>query len=323
MEYWKNENLTPIFCNLKQRALRFSIQELGRKERYSIMDIIQTGRVDIAYETSGSGKAGVVILIRGQGSQLIHWPESFYEAFSTRGYLTIRFDNRDTGLSGKFDHIPSQELEALKRRIVAGEEIDPPYTLDDMALDVIALMDGLDIDSAHIVGMSMGGFIAQLLAAKYPSRVLSMTSIMSASEPVDATLIDALWSVRRSREVFIQEWVEYVRQFGSKKYFEGDDYSRRIAAAAFDRCYSPDGTNRQLLAIFSRKTAWDMVRTISVPTLVVHGSGDLLIPPAKAKKTANLIPGARFQLIDGMGHDIPPGLGKPLAEIVLAHIRSV
>jgi pimeloyl-ACP methyl ester carboxylesterase len=287
------------------------------------LGIIPTERIDIAYETSGSGEAGVVILIRGQGSQLIHWPKSFYEAFSTRGFRTIRFDNRDTDLSGKFDHIAGRELEALKQRIAAGEEIDPPYTLDDMALDVIALMDGLDINSAHIAGISMGGFIAQLLAAKYPSRMLSMTTIMSGSEPLDATLIDALWSVRRSREVFVQEWVDYVRQFGSKKYFEGDDYSRRIAAAAFDRCYSPDGANRQLLAIFSRKTTWDWVRTISVPTLVVHGAGDLLIPPAKGKETANLIPGARFQLIDGMGHDIPPGLGKPLAEIVLSHIRSV
>jgi len=139
-----------------------------------------------------------------------------------------------------------------------------------MALDVVALMDGLDIDTAHIAGISMGGFIAQLLAAKYPSRVLSMTSIMSGSGSVDPALIDALWSVRRSRETFIQEWVEYVRQFGSKKYFEGDNYSRRIAAAAFDRCYSPDGANRQLLAIFSRKNTRDLVRTISVPTLVVQ-----------------------------------------------------
>jgi pimeloyl-ACP methyl ester carboxylesterase len=286
------------------------------------MGIIQTGRLEIAYETSGSGEAGVVILIRGQGTQLIHWPESFYEAFSTRGFRTIRFDNRDTGLSGKFDHIAGRELEALKRRIAAGEEIDPPYTMDDMALDVIALMDGLDIDTAHIAGISMGGFIAQLLAAKYPSRVLSMTSIMSGSGPVDPTLIDALWSVRRSREVFIQEWVEYVRQFGSKEYFEGDDYSRRIAAAAFDRCYSPDGANRQLLAIFSKKNTRDRVKTISVPTLVVHGADDLLIPPSWGRETAELIPGATFQLIDGMGHDTPPGLGKPLAEIVLAHIRS-
>jgi pimeloyl-ACP methyl ester carboxylesterase len=284
--------------------------------------MIHTGRIDIAYETSGSGEAGVVILIRGQGTQLIYWPESFYEAFSTRGFRTIRFDNRDTGLSGKFDGIAGRELEALKRRIAAGEEIDPPYTMDDMAQDVISLMDGLDIETAHIAGISMGGVIAQLLAAKYASRVLSMTSIMSASGPVDPTLVDALWSIPRSREAFIREWVEYVRQFGSKKYFEGDDYSRRIAAAAFDRCYSPDGANRQLLAIFSMKNTRDRVRTISVPTLVVHGAGDLLIPPAKGKETADLIPGATFQLIDGMGHDIPPGLGKPLAEIVLAHIRS-
>jgi len=286
------------------------------------MDIIQTGPVEIAYEASGSGDAGVVILIRGQGTQLIHWPQSFYEAFSTQGFLTIRFDNRDTGLSVKFDHIAGRELQALKRRIAAGEQIDPPYTVDDMALDVVALMDGLDIDTAHIAGISMGGFIAQLLAAKYPSRVLSMTSIMSGSGSVDPALIDALWSVRRSRQAFIQDWVEYVRQFGSKKYFEGDNYSRRIAAAAFDRCYSPDGANRQLLAIFSRKNTRDLVRTISVPTLVVHGTGDLLIPPVKGEETAELIPDATFKLIDGMGHDIPPGLGKPLAEIVLAHIRS-
>jgi pimeloyl-ACP methyl ester carboxylesterase len=275
------------------------------------MAVVQTGRVRIEYETSGSGAAGVVILIRGQGTQLIHWPDSFYEAFSTQGFL-----------SGKIDRVAGQELEAMKRRITSGEGIDPPYTMEDMAQDVIALMDKLTIDSAHIVGISMGGFIAQLLAAKYPPRVLSMTSIMSGSGPVDPTLIDALWTARRSREAVIQEWIEYVRQFGSKKYFEGDEYSRRIAAAAFDRCYSPDGANRQLLAIFSKKTTVDWVRTISVPTLVIHGADDLLIPPAKGKETADLIPNATFQLIDGMGHDIPPGLGKPLAEIVLAHIRS-
>ncbi len=158
------------------------------------MNIIQADRVEMAYETSGSGEAGVVILIRGQGTQLIHWPESFYETFSTQGFRTVRFDNRDTGLSEKFDHIAGQELEALKRRITAGEEIDPPYTIDDMALDVVALMDGLDINTAHIVGISMGGFIAQTLAAKYPFRVLSMTSIMSASGSGDPALIDSLWS---------------------------------------------------------------------------------------------------------------------------------
>ncbi len=284
------------------------------------MEILQSGRTKIAYEASGSGKAGVVILIRGQGTQLIHWPASFYEAFSTRGFLTIRFDNRDTGRSSKFDRIAGRELEALKQRLAAGDDIDPPYTLDDMALDVVALMDELDIETAHIAGISMGGFIAQLLAAKYPARVLSMTSIMSGSGQVDHTLIDSLWSVPRSREEYIQEWVEYIRQFGSKQYFEGDDYSRRIAAAAFDRCYSPDGANRQLLAIFSRKNPKEWVKSIAVPTLVVHGSDDLLISPSRGRETARLIPGATFQLIDGMGHDIPPRLGKLLAEIVLKHI---
>jgi pimeloyl-ACP methyl ester carboxylesterase len=284
------------------------------------MEILQAGRIKIAYEASGSGESGVVILIRGQGTQLIHWPESFYEVFSTRGFLTIRFDNRDTGLSSKFDNIAGQELEALMRRLAAGEDISPPYTIDDMALDVVALMDELDIEAAHIIGISMGGFIAQLLAAKYPRRVLSMTSIMSGSGHVDPKLIDSLWSVPRSREEYIQDWVEYVREFGSKKYFEGDDYSRRIAAEAFDRCYSPDGANRQLLAIFARKNPKEWVESISVPTLVVHGSNDLLISPSRGRETARLISGATFQLINGMGHDIPPRLGKLLAKIVLTHI---
>jgi pimeloyl-ACP methyl ester carboxylesterase len=195
--------------------------------------------------------------------------------------------------------------------------------MDDMVLDVVALMDGLDLDKAHIVGISMGGFISQLLAAKYPQRVRSMTSIMSASGEIDPTLIDTLWLQRRSREQVIEEWVEYIRSFGSKKYFEGDDYSRRMAAAAFDRCYSPDGANRQVLAIFSMKNRAEIVKTIAVPTLVVHGTDDLLIPPAKGRETADLIRGSKFHLVDGMGHDIPPKLGKSLAEIVLAHIESV
>ncbi len=289
----------------------------------SKMNILKTTRAEIAYETSGSGEAGVILLIRGQGTQLTHWPESFYQAFSAQGFRTIRFDNRDTGLSEKFDRIAGRELEVLKQRIAAGEKIDPPYTMDDMALDVIALMDGLGIDKAHIVGISMGGFIAQVLAAEYPSRVLSMTSIMSGSGSVDPAIIDMLWSVPRSRDTFIKEWVEYVHQFGSKKYFEGDDYSRRTAAAAFDRCYSPEGANRQILAICSMKDTRNRVKTISVPALVVHGTDDLLIPPAKGKETADLIPDATFKLIDGMGHDTPPGLGKPLAEIVLEHIQSI
>ena len=125
--------------------------------------------------------------------------------FSSRGFLTIRFDNRDTGLSSKFDGIAGRELEALKQRLAAGEAIDPPYTMDDMALDVVDLMDGLGIDTAHIVGISMGGFITQLLAVKYPSRVLSMTSIMSGSGPVNPALIETLWSVRRPRETVIRE----------------------------------------------------------------------------------------------------------------------
>ncbi|MCG6909055.1 MAG: alpha/beta fold hydrolase [Deltaproteobacteria bacterium] len=290
------------------------------------MPIIQAGKIKLYYEESGGGEAGAVVLIRGQGTQMVHWPATFYDAFAACGYRTVRFDNRDTGLSQKFDHIGDAELAAIRRKIAAGEAFDPPYTLDDMALDVIHLMDALDIAKAHIAGISMGGFISQVLAAKYPSRVASMTSIMSSSGGnLDPQLIDRLWSQRVSRETYIQEWVEYIRTFGSPKYAAGDAHSREAAAAAYDRCYSPDGANRQLLAIFSAGGMGlpSLVRTIAVPALVVHGSDDGLIPPEKGRETAELIPNATFRLVEGMGHDTPPDLGPPLADIVLAHMHAV
>ncbi len=286
------------------------------------MAVIQCGRIEIAYEITGNGKKGSIILIRGQGTQLIHWPKSFYETFVEQDFKVLRFDNRDTGLSGKFDRIDDQQLGDFKKRIAGRENIDPPYTLEDMALDVINLMNSLNIDTVHIVGISMGGVIAQLMAANHPSRILSMTSIMSGSGGFDHNLIDVLWSMRLSRKAFIQEWIKYVREFGSRKYFENDAHSRRIAAEAYDRCYAPNGANRQLLALFSIKNLKDLARTISVPSLVVHGADDLLISPERGRETAELIPNAKFKLIDGMGHDIPPALGKPLAEIVLDHILS-
>ena len=174
-------------------------------------------------------------------------------------------------------------------------------------------------------GISMGGFITQVLAAKHPNRVLSMASIMSASGNIDPQIIDALWSQRLSREAFAEEWVDYIRAFGSPKFSAGDDHSRSQAAAAFDRCYSPDGANRQILAILSAKDIdlQSLVKTISIPALVVHGENDGLIPPDRGRETADLIPNAKFVLVHGMGHDTPPKLGKPLADIVLEHIQPV
>jgi pimeloyl-ACP methyl ester carboxylesterase len=289
------------------------------------MPIIQAGDIQLFYEETGSGKAGSVILIRGQGTQMIHWPESFYNAFAQKGFRTVRFDNRDTGLSDKFDHFGDPELEKIRKQIAGGDNIDPPYTLNDMVLDVTHLMDALNIEKAHIVGISMGGFITQVLAAKHPNRVLSMASIMSGSGNVDPQIIDALWAQRLSREAFIEEWVDYIRAFGSPKYAAGDDHSRSQAAAAFDRGYSPDGANRQILAILSAKdiNLQSLVKTISIPALVVHGENDGLIPPEKGRETADLIPNAQFKLVQGMGHDTPPKLGELLAEIVIAHIQSV
>jgi proline iminopeptidase len=286
------------------------------------MSIIHTGKIEIAYEETGPRDGAAVLLVRGQGTQLIHWPEEFYNAFASSGYRTVRFDNRDTGLSSKFDQMTGQQLADMWNRAASGKDFQPPYTLDDMAADVIDLMDALNIDAAHIVGISMGGVISQLTAARYGQRVLSLTSVMSGSRKIDPTLIADLWAVPKPREDTIEEWVEYVRSFGSPGYEAGDEYARRQGAAAYDRCYAPEGANRQILAICAATNVADLIKSITVPTLVVHGADDLLIPPEYGRLTAELIPGATFKLVEGMGHDIPPALGQPLSAIIIEHIRS-
>ena len=286
------------------------------------MGIINTGNIDIAYEESGPADGKAVILIRGQGTQLIHWPEEFYKPFAEAGYRTVRFDNRDTGLSSKFDSISGEALVQMWERAISGKAFQPPYVLDDMVKDVIGLMDALHIDRAHIVGISMGGVIAQLIAAHHGDRVLSLTSVMSASRSIDPALIADLWTAPKPRDEAIQEWVDYMHTYGSKAMLADDEYYRDQAATAYDRGYSPDGANRQILAICAMTNLSELARTITVPTLVVHGAGDLLVPPEAGRETAQLIPDAKFELIEGMGHDIPPALGNTLSTIIIDHIRS-
>ena len=286
------------------------------------MRVIHTGEIDIAYEETGPRKGTAVLLVRGQGTQLVHWPEEFYNPFAAAGFRTIRFDNRDTGLSGKFDQMDNEQLAATWNQAATGKEFIPPYTLEDMAQDVIGLMDGLEIDKAHIVGISMGGAISQLVAARYGTRVLSLTSIMSASRHIDPALLAELWLDPKSRTEVMEEWVEYMHTYGSKTLLADDDYYRQQAAVAYDRCYAPDGANRQILAICAMKNLQDLIKTVSVPTLVVHGADDNLIPPDAGRQTAELIPGAKFRLVEGMGHDIPPALGQQLSALILEHIRS-
>ena len=286
------------------------------------MGTIQTNQIEIAYEESGPVDGTAVILIRGQATQLIHWPPEFYDPFAAAGYRAVRFDNRDTGLSSKFDQMAGQALADMWERAASGKDFQPPYTLEYMVDDVCGLMDALNIDKAHIVGISMGGVIAQLTAARYGERVLSLTSVMSGSRKIDPTLIADLWAVPKPREEVIEEWVEYVRTFGSPGYDAGDEYARRQGAAAYDRCYAPEGGNRQILAICATSDVSELIKTISVPTLVVHGADDVLIPPEFGQVTAELIPGATFKVIEGMGHDIPPALGQPLSSIIIDHLNS-
>ena len=169
------------------------------------MGIIHTGQIEIAYEETGPVDGIAVILIRGQATQLIHWPPEFYDPFAATGYRTVRFDNRDTGLSSKIDQFAGQELAEMWELAASGKYFQPPYTLEDMVDDVCGLMDALNIDKAHIVGISMGGVIAQLTAASHGERVLSLTSVMSTSRKIDPTHIADLWAEAKPREEAIEE----------------------------------------------------------------------------------------------------------------------
>ena len=261
------------------------------------MPHVETNGIQMYYEERGSGDP--LILIMG-----ITAPGAVWEVHAghwEQNYRCIMVDNRGIGQTDK----PEGD-----------------YNSAMMADDYAGLMDALGIDKAHVVGISMGGVIAQLITARHGKRVRSLTSVMSASRSIDPALIADLWTTPKPREEAIEEWVDYMHTFGSKAMLADDEYYRQQAAAAFDRCYAPDGANRQILAICAAGNVSELARSISVPSLVVHGAGDLLVPPEAGQETAQLIAGARFELIEGMGHDIPPALGQPLSAIIIDHICS-
>jgi len=210
------------------------------------------------------------------------------------GYHVVRFDNRDTGLSSKLD--------------------DTDYALADMANDAIAVLDAVGAEQAHVMGLSMGGMIVQRLAIDHPGRLLSVTSVMSRTgeEEYGQSAPDALAVLMappaESREEYIENHVKALRVYGSKPEWLDDDISRDRAAAAYDRCFCPPGVGRQMMAVMRDGSRADDLRKVTVPTLVLHGSRDTLIDPSGGRRTAELIPGARYVEIEGMGHDYPPAV---------------
>jgi len=264
------------------------------------------GQVELVYETIGDPSDPALLLVMGLGMQLIHWDREFCEGLAERGFQVIRFDNRDAGLSTKIDAPVPNVMRAM-----AGLRIQAPYLLSDMADDSFGLLDHLELERAHVVGVSMGGMIAQTMAIRRPERVLSLGSMLST--PGDrrvGTPKLRVWSVlmRRApqdRDAYIEYFVRVFRMIGSPGYRVDDERMREQAAATYDRCHYPAGTARQLGAILASGSRTAALRRLDVPTVVIHGRSDPLVPFRAGVATARAIPGAELIAIPGMGHDLP------------------
>lgn len=295
------------------------------------MPIVAANGINIAYDETGDQKAPAILLIMGLGTQMIAWPQSFCFALAQRGFRVIRFDNRDVGLSTKIETGAPVDVLAAFSRAMAGEPVDAPYSVDDMAADTIGLMDTLGIKRAHVVGASMGGMIAQVVAAKYPDRVRSMTSIMSSSgdpglpqgKPEAVAALLAPRPPADDREGIIKAGMNVYRVIGSPGFPTPDPELRAKIEAATDRAYYPAGIPRHLLAVLASGSRVELLKGIKVPTLVLHGADDPLVPVAAGEDTAKHVPGAALRIIPGMGHDLPTGLIPILVEAIGDHCAAV
>lgn len=294
------------------------------------MTAISANGITIEYEETGSRTDPAMILIRGLGTQLIDWPADLVHGLAGEGFRVIVYDNRDVGLSTKFDNAGTPDLADAVQKAAAGLPTGAAYTLDDMALDVVGLMDALGIAGAHIMGISMGGMIAQILAAVHHERVHSLTSVMSSSGNPDLPqaapeVMKAVMAVPEEpndREAVVRLGAESLKIIGSPGFPETEETRRSAVAARFERSHNPAGVVRQMQAILLHGSRTGLLKSISIPALVVHGRDDPLVPVAAGRDTAANIPGSKLEIIEGMGHNIPLPLVPRFVTLIAQHAHS-
>ena len=271
----------------------------------------------------------VVLLIMGLGMQLIAWPPGLVRGLMNAGYRVIRFDNRDSGLSDRFDSLgmPNLLWQGIKYKL--GLRIKPPYSVHDMALDTLGVLDELQIDRAHMVGVSMGGMVAQRVALMAPQRTLSLASIMSSSSarglPAATPAVTRQLLSRpkgKGKQAAIEHSVKLFMTIGSPGFPPDEAFLRERVTIATERSFNPPGIARQMVAIAADSTRAAELSKITVPTLVLHGKADPLVPFACGQDTARRIPGSKLVGIDGMGHDLPPGVVEHILTHLVPHVDA-
>jgi pimeloyl-ACP methyl ester carboxylesterase len=280
---------------------------------------VHANGVDLEYVTDGDPAAPPLLLVMGLGAQLITWPQGFVDALCERGYFVIRFDNRDSGLSTKFEGMP--EITAL----FGGDTTSAPYRIEDMADDAAGLLTELGLPKAHVVGASLGGMITQALTIHHQDLFLSACSIMSTTgdrsvgAPTGEAITALLRPVATTREEAIDASVAGSKVIGSPAYPVDEQVLRTRAAAAYDRSYCPEGTARQLAAILASPDRTDGLHGVELPFLVLHGEADPLVTLSGGQATAEAVPGAKLITYPGMGHDLPEILWTEIIEAIAAN----
>jgi pimeloyl-ACP methyl ester carboxylesterase len=276
--------------------------------------------IELEYDTFGSPDDPALLLIMGFTAQMTAWEEPFCRQIADNGFHVIRFDNRDVGLSSRI------EGEVDLAKLFAGELKSVPYSLDDMADDAAGLLDALGIDKAHIVGASMGGMIAQLVAIRHPEKTLSLCSIMSTTgdgsvgQATPEAMAALMAPAATNRDEAVERGVAASRVIASKVHFDEAKAAKR-AGDAYDRAFDPKGVARQMAAIGSQADRTPALADVKAPTLVIHGKGDPLVTLSGGEATANAVPGAELRVFDDMGHDLPEPLWPEIVDAIVANAR--
>jgi len=292
------------------------------------MPRVRANSLEFEYDTFGDAADPPVLLVMGLGAQMINWSDGFCRQLADQGLYAIRFDNRDIGLSSKLDALGTPDFGAAYVDFQQGLDYEPPYTLEDMADDTAAIIDALGYETVHLCGASMGGMVVQLTAIRHESKLRSLAVLQSSTgdrslpEPEPEALAALIAPAPETREETIAQW-RYSMSVHNGTLQIDEAWAQELLQRTYDRSQYPDGVTRQMLAVLG---AWDRTEALgrlSVPTLVVHGAADPLIPPSHGEAIARAIPGATLRLVEGWGHPLIPAVWPEITQAIAAHVHAV